>query len=133
MLNVLYRFIRMAPSAEAFLTMRTECAKTLAVSNLFGYVLGLGDRHLDNLLLDQKTGAFVQIDFGICFGMGTSVLGVPELLPFRLTRQLTGLFQPLDGKNLLRHYMIGVLRAIRYELYLITPPCFTSSSFCVVG
>jgi DNA-dependent protein kinase catalytic subunit len=104
----------MSPNAEAFLTLRTECAKSLAVSNLFGYILGLGDRHLDNLLLDEKTGCIVQIDFGICFGMGTSVLGVPELLPFRLTRQLTGLFRPLDSKKLLRHYMIGVLRPLRY-------------------
>ena len=79
------RFVRIAPSAEAFLTLRTECAKSLAVSSLFGYILGLGDRHLDNLLLDEKTGGIVQIDFGVCFGMGTSVLPVPELLPFRLT------------------------------------------------
>lgn len=84
------------------------------MSSLFGYILGLGDRHLDNLLLDEGTGGIVQIDFGICFGMGTSVLHVPELLPFRLTRQLTGLFRPLDGRGLLRHYMISVLQAIRY-------------------
>lgn len=120
----------MSPSAEAFLTLRTECAKSLAVSSLFGYILGLGDRHLDNLLLDQKTGGIVQIDFGICFGMGTSVLHVPELLPFRLTRQMTGMFRPLDGTNLLRHYMIGVLRAIRLvEVELSVWSLFALCSF----
>ena len=103
----------MASSAEAFITVRKECARTLAASNLFGYILGLGDRHLDNLLINEKTGGIIQIDFGICFGMGTSVLYVPELMPFRLTRQLTGLFEPLDGVNLMRHYMISVLRPLR--------------------
>ena len=30
------------------------------------------DRHLDNLMMDTKTGGILQIDFGICFGMGSS-------------------------------------------------------------
>ena len=34
------RFLSIALSAEAFLTMRAEFAQTLAVSNLFGYILG---------------------------------------------------------------------------------------------
>ena len=118
--------MRISPSAEAFLTLRAECGKSLAVSSLFGYILGLGDRHLDNLLLDEATGGIVQIDFGVCFGMGTSVLHVPELMPFRLTRQLTGLFQPLQGTPLLRHYMIRVLGAIRWEV----PCCWCADMLC---
>lgn len=34
------RFQALAQTAEAFLTIRTEFAKTLAVSSLFGYLLG---------------------------------------------------------------------------------------------
>lgn len=41
------RLLRIATCPEAFLTLRAEFAKTLAVSNLFGYILGLGDRHLE--------------------------------------------------------------------------------------
>lgn len=106
-------FIRISSSPEIFLTLRSECAKSLSVSCIFGYILGIGDRHLDNLLLDVKGGSFVQIDFGICFGMGASVLPVPELIPFRLSPQLRALFQPLDGTNLLRHYMIESLTSLR--------------------
>jgi hypothetical protein len=77
------RLLAMSLTAEAFLALRQEFAETLAASSLFGYLLGVGDRHLDNLLLDGRSGAIVQIDFGVCFGMGASVLPVPELLPFR--------------------------------------------------
>ena len=109
------RLLSMAPSPEAFVTLRAEFGKSLAVSNLFGYILGIGDRHLDNLLLDTSSGSVVQIDFGVCFGMGSSVLPVPELLPFRLTAQLRGALSPLDGAVLLRGHMVACLDRLRAE------------------
>jgi hypothetical protein len=65
--------------------------------------------------VDTSTGAVVQIDFGICFGMGQSVLPVPEFIPFRLTPQLRAVLQPLDGVGLLRHYMMQCLQALRAD------------------
>jgi phosphatidylinositol kinase/protein kinase (PI-3 family) len=32
-----------------------------------GYVLGLGDRHSENILLDATTGAAVHVDFNCLF------------------------------------------------------------------
>lgn len=52
-----------------------------------GYLLGLGDRHLDNILLDKHTGRVVHIDYNIVFDMGQQ-LRVPEIVPFRLTHTL---------------------------------------------
>ena len=85
-LTITYAFI-IGP--EAFLTLRTEFAKTLGVSSAFGYILGLGDRHLDNLLMDEQSGAIVQIDFGMTFGIGASMLPVPELIPCRVSPQVS--------------------------------------------
>jgi DNA-dependent protein kinase catalytic subunit len=65
--------------------------------------------------MDTKTGGILQIDFGICFGMGSSVLPVPEFMPFRLTAQLREILQPLDGAGLLRHYMVQGLQSLREE------------------
>ena len=57
--------------------------------SMLGYVIGLGDRHLDNILLDHETGEVVHIDYNICFEKGTS-LRVPERVPFRLTQNMEG-------------------------------------------
>ena len=51
------------------------------------YVLGLGDRHLDNILVDFQRGEVVHIDYNICFEKGER-LRVPERVPFRLTKIL---------------------------------------------
>ena len=53
-----------------------------------GYILGLGDRHPSNLLLDRKTGEIIHIDFGDCFEIACHRPKFPEKVPFRLTRML---------------------------------------------
>ena len=35
--------------------------------SMAGYILGLGDRHPSNLMLDRVSGRVVHIDFGDCF------------------------------------------------------------------
>ncbi len=110
------RLIRMSNSAEVFLALRSEFAKSLAVSNIFGYILGIGDRHLENLLIDAKRGSVVQIDFGICFGMGASVLPVPEFMPFRLSDQMLGVLHPLDGQSIMSFLMTKVMSAVRSDV-----------------
>lgn len=37
---------------------------SVATSSMVGYILGLGDRHLQNILIDKKTAEVVHIDFG---------------------------------------------------------------------
>ena len=38
--------------------------------SVVGYVIGLGDRHLDNILMDLSTGDVVHIDWTVCFEKG---------------------------------------------------------------
>ncbi|UXI19497.1 zinc finger CCCH domain-containing protein 18 [Sarcoptes scabiei] len=58
-----------------------------AIMSVIGYVLGLGDRHLANILLDLTTGEVIHIDYNICFERGKS-LHVPELVLCRLTQNI---------------------------------------------
>lgn len=54
-------------NSEEWLDRRTKFTRSLAVMSMVGYVLGLGDRHPSNLMLDQISGRILHIDFGDCF------------------------------------------------------------------
>jgi PI-3-kinase-related kinase SMG-1 len=60
---------------------------SLAVMSVIGYVIGLGDRHLDNILVKLTSGEVVHIDYNVCFEKGKT-LRVPEKVPFRITPNL---------------------------------------------
>ena len=42
-----------SPSSEVWFERRTNFTRSLAVMSMVGYILGLGDRHPSNLLLDR--------------------------------------------------------------------------------
>ena len=66
---------------------RLAYTRSTAAISMLGYVLGLGDRHCHNILLDEKSGEVIHIDLGVAFETGR-VLPVPEVVPFRLTRDI---------------------------------------------
>lgn len=85
----LYRVLWLkSRSSESWLERRTAYTRSLAASSAAGYILGLGDRHPSNLLLDRLTGQVIHIDFGDCFEVACSRPKFPEKVPFRLTRML---------------------------------------------
>jgi len=47
--------------------MRLNYSRSVATTSMIGYILGLGDRHVSNILMDEATGELVHIDFGIAF------------------------------------------------------------------
>lgn len=85
----LYRVLWLkSRSSEAWLERRTAYMRSLATSSIAGYILGLGDRHPSNLLMDRRTGEIIHIDFGDCFEIACHRPKFPEKVPFRLTRML---------------------------------------------
>ena len=88
--NDLYEVLWMKSSnSEEWLERRTNFTRSLAVMSMVGYILGLGDRHPSNLMLDQISGRVLHIDFGDCFEVAMHREKFPEKVPFRLTRMLT--------------------------------------------
>lgn len=71
-----------------------------ALMSITGYVIGLGDRHPSNLMINRSTGGVVHIDFGDCFEIGKKRIKFPEKVPFRLTRHMIRAFGPtgVDGE-----------------------------------
>jgi FKBP12-rapamycin complex-associated protein len=54
-------------NSEIWLDRRTTYTRSTAVMSMVGYLLGLGDRHPSNLMLDRYSGKLLHIDFGDCF------------------------------------------------------------------
>ena len=80
-------FTETYPDSYHWFHNRRNYSRSVAANSIVGYILGLGDRHLNNILIDTTNGEVVHIDFGITFEMGKS-LPTPEQVPFRLTRDI---------------------------------------------
>jgi FKBP12-rapamycin complex-associated protein len=86
----LYRVLWLkSTNSEHWLERRATYTRSLAVNSMVGHILGLGDRHPSNVLLERSTGKVVHIDFGDCFEVAMHREKFPEKVPFRLTRMLT--------------------------------------------
>lgn len=72
---------------EQWWQMVRRYSYSVAVMSTIGYIIGLGDRHLDNVLVDLTSGEVVHIDYNVCFEKGKT-LRVPEMVPFRMTPNL---------------------------------------------
>ncbi|CAK6951979.1 LOW QUALITY PROTEIN: DNA-dependent protein kinase catalytic subunit [Scomber scombrus] len=108
-------FLKMCNSPEAFLSLRSHFTSSHALLCVSHWILGIGDRHLSNFMINMETGGMIGIDFGHAFGSATQFLPVPELMPFRLTRQFVNLMQPLRESGLIQSVMVHSLRAYRAE------------------
>nr|CDP32262.1 Putative serine/threonine-protein kinase TEL1 [Podospora anserina S mat+] len=109
-----YFFIEYFPDPDEWFHKRTAYTRTTAAISMLGHVLGLGDRHGHNILLDTKTGEVVHIDLGVAFEMGR-VLPVPELVPFRLTRDIVDGMGITKTEGVFRRCCEFTLDALREE------------------
>ncbi|KAK4570311.1 phosphatidylinositol kinase- protein kinase tor1 [Recurvomyces mirabilis] len=110
----LYRVLWLkSKSSEAWLDRRTNYTRSLAVMSMVGYILGLGDRHPSNLMLDRVTGKIVHIDFGDCFEVAMHREKYPERVPFRLTRMLTFAMEVSNIEGSFRTTSEHVMRLLR--------------------
>ncbi|KAF2000099.1 ARM repeat-containing protein [Amniculicola lignicola CBS 123094] len=110
----LYRVLWLkSKSSESWLDRRTNYTRSLAVMSMVGYILGLGDRHPSNLMLDRVTGKIVHIDFGDCFEVAMHREKYPERVPFRLTRMLTYAMEVSNIEGSYRTTCEHVMRVLR--------------------
>ena len=110
----LYRVLWLkSRSSESWLERRTNYTRSLAVMSMVGYILGLGDRHPSNLMLDRITGKVIHIDFGDCFEVAMHREKYPERVPFRLTRMLTFAMEVSNIDGSYKLSCEAVMRVIR--------------------
>jgi phosphatidylinositol kinase/protein kinase (PI-3 family) len=66
--------------ASYYQIQRNYTVSTAFMSSV-GFVVGLGDRHTGNILIEQSTGEIMHVDFALLFCSGES-LTVPEVIVF---------------------------------------------------
>ncbi|KAI3619791.1 ataxia telangiectasia mutated [Moniliophthora roreri] len=82
-----YWFMEKHKAPVSWFGMRLNYTRSVATTSIVGHILGLGDRHTSNILLDNDSGEVVHIDLGIAFDQG-KLLPVPEVVPFRMTEDM---------------------------------------------
>ncbi|XP_063698186.1 serine/threonine-protein kinase ATR-like [Culicoides brevitarsis] len=102
------------PNPHDWYQARCGYIKTLAVMSMVGYVLGLGDRHGENILLDGSCGDVVHVDFNCLFNRG-ELFDVPEVVPFRLTHNMVKAMGPLGVDGLYRKCCEITMRAMQQQ------------------
>uniref|UniRef100_A0A158R632 non-specific serine/threonine protein kinase n=1 Tax=Syphacia muris TaxID=451379 RepID=A0A158R632_9BILA len=102
-----------AGSSDSWYRTTERFARSTAVMSVLGSILGLGDRHLDNVLVNLDSGQVIHIDYNVCFDKGRH-LRVPETVPFRLTNNIVYALGPTQIEGTFRlscEHMLKRLRA----------------------
>ncbi|PHH51422.1 Protein kinase rad3 [Ceratocystis fimbriata CBS 114723] len=80
-------FIDNFPDPTSWFTARLRYTRSCAVMSMVGTILGLGDRHGENILLEEGNGGVFHVDFNCLFDKGLT-FSTPERVPFRLTHNM---------------------------------------------
>ena len=110
-------FLVTSGDVSIWLMRRTRYARSLAVTSVVGYVLGLGDRHLSNILVSDKSGEVIHIDFGDCFEVAMKRKRFPEKIPFRLTKLLVNAMEVSGVEGSYRLTCNHTMRVLRNDFH----------------
>ncbi|KPI42986.1 Protein kinase rad3 [Cyphellophora attinorum] len=86
-------FVEAFPDPAAWFAARLRYTRSCSVMSIVGHVLGLGDRHGENILFEEDNGSLMHVDFNCLFDKGLT-FEKPEHVPFRLTHNMVDAMGP---------------------------------------
>ncbi|UPR01432.1 phosphatidylinositol kinase [Chloropicon primus] len=105
-------FLQHFSEPSSWLEARLKFSRSCAVWSVCGHVVGLGDRHGENVLIDSSTGDCVHVDFSCLFDKGLA-LEKPEVVPFRLTQNMIDAMGVSGYEGVFRKSCETTLRVLR--------------------
>jgi len=99
-------------------TIKERFVTSLSVSSAISYIIGLGDRHLDNIMINTD-GLIFHIDYGYIFENPTTLFEMPQI---KITNDIVDFLEGTNSKyyndfkkNVI--YIYNILRANKNILY----------------
>jgi serine/threonine-protein kinase ATR len=80
-------FVQQFPEPSSWFAARLRYTRSCAVMSMVGTILGLGDRHGENILFEEGNGGTFHVDFNCLFDKGLT-FAKAERVPFRLTHNM---------------------------------------------
>lgn len=112
--NEIYEtFWEKTPDAVSWLQCVDTFSLTTALMSMAGYIIGLGDRHPSNILIQRQTGHVIHIDFGDSFEVALFRDKMPEKVPFRLTRMIVNAFGVSGYEGAFRNACVKIMHVLR--------------------
>jgi ataxia telangiectasia mutated family protein len=105
-------FLENFPTPHMWYQRRLAYTRSVAVNSVVGYIIGLGDRHSSNILMDQSSAEMIHIDLGVAFEQG-KCLKTPEQVPFRMTRDIVDGMGATGVEGVMRRCCEESLRVLR--------------------
>ncbi|KAI5640745.1 phosphatidylinositol 3- and 4-kinase domain-containing protein [Phthorimaea operculella] len=109
--------IRRSASEQDRIFKMNNFQSTLASTTIFTWILGLGDRHLENILYSNEYGRLCHVDWGHLLYFGRE-----EIQPARLTRNIQSVTDTLVLEATLQR-LLRVLAASRAPLTAVIHTC----------
>ena len=116
-------------SSQQWWNIVQNITRSFAVMSVIGYIIGLGDRHLDNVLIDLSSGQVVHIDYNISFEKGKN-LRIPERVPCRLTQNIVSVFGVSGVDGLFRQSCEHTLKVLHE---LLNASLFETYAFTIIN
>ncbi|KAK1750228.1 protein kinase rad3 [Echria macrotheca] len=107
-------FISQFPNPSAWFAARLRYTRSCAVMSMVGTILGLGDRHGENVLLEEGNGGVFHVDFNCLFDKGLT-FAQPERVPFRLTHNMVSAMGIYGTEGPFRHCSELTLKVCRQQ------------------
>lgn len=111
-------FLEKFPHPTDWFSKRLAYTRSVASSSIVGYIIGLGDRHAHNILIDLRSAEVVHIDLGVAFDQG-KLLPTPETIPFRLTRDIVDGFGINGVEGVFRRCAEATMSVLRRNAELL--------------
>lgn len=104
-------FIQNFLDPHSWFEARMAFTLSAATWSAVGHVIGLGDRHSENILIDTSSGGCVHVDFDCIFDKAL-LLPKPEVVPFRLSPNMLDAFGPVGADGAFTGGMISAMTTL---------------------